>query len=139
MVVDEPALEWTLSMRVSPLLRLLNAVNGRLPLWTWRSAPLLRLREWVARHYLGYGDIDLSFTTASGHETVLLARENYLVDAASASLDGEDLGAPVHLDDNPTVGDVRLQRVPTFVIGGAQARIIDPVEYQRTKELASAR
>lgn len=137
--MDEPDLEWTLSMRAPPLLRLLNAVNAELPLWTWRSAPLLRLREWVARHYLGYGDIDLSFTTASGHETVLLARENYLVHAASASLDGDDLGTPVRLDANPTVGDVPLPRVPSFVVGGAQARIIDPAEYQRATELASAR
>lgn len=51
--MDEPALEWALELTAPPLLRTLNGVEARLPRWTWRVARLRRLREWVARRYLG--------------------------------------------------------------------------------------
>ena len=129
-----PELEWTLSMGASPPLRSLNAVDSALPRWTWRVAPLLRFREWVAQHVLGYGDIRLSFTSASGHEMVLLARENYRVESSSARLDGRHLGQPVTLEENPTVGDVPLPTAPSFVFAEAHAPIVDRAEYRRTKE-----
>lgn len=132
--MDTPTLEWTFSMHAPPLLRLLNTVNAHLPLWTWKFALFLRLREWIARSYLNYGDIELSFTTASGHDTVLLARENYLIHSATARIDGDDLGSLVHLDENPTMGDVPLPTAPSFVLGEAYARIVDQTEYQQTKE-----
>ena len=132
--MEEPALEWTLSMEAPMRFRSLNAIDSTLPRWTWRVAPLLRFREWVARRLLGYGDIRLSFTSASGHEMVLLARENYRVEASEASLDGRPLGEPVTLEENPTVGGVPLPTVPCFVFGEAHAPILDPVEYRRTKE-----
>ena len=131
--MDEPALEWTLSVGASPLLRALNAFNASLPRWTWRSRRLLGLREWVARRYLGYGDVDLSFTAARGHEVVLVAKECYRVVASSARLEGRDLGEPVALEQNPTVGDVRLPAAPSFVVGEAHATILDPEEYRRTR------
>lgn len=136
--MDEPALEWTLSMGAPPLLRWLNAVETALPRWTWRVDRLVRFREWVARRYLGYGDIELSFSTASGHDTVLLGRENYRIDASTARLDGQSLGEPVVLDDNPTIGDVPLPRAPSFVFGEAHTTILDQEEYRRTKEQVRA-
>lgn len=36
-------------MHEPPVLRVLNMVSKRLPLWTWQHAPLLRPREWMAR------------------------------------------------------------------------------------------
>lgn len=134
--MDEPHLEWTLSMGAPPLLRLANTVNSRLPLWTWKRPSLLRLREWMARYYLDYGDIALAFTTASGHETVLVARENYVIHASMAHLDGDDLGEPVTLEETPTVGEVPLPTAPSFVLGEAHAKIVDRTEYRRTKERA---
>lgn len=129
----DPALEWTLSMRAPPLQRVLNAVESVLPRATWRVARLRHVREWVARRYLGYGDVRLSFTTASGHEAVLLARENYRIEAAAASLAGDSLGAPVTLPENPSVGDVPLPKAPNFVFGEAHAAIMDRDEYRRTR------
>ncbi len=137
--VDDPALEWTLSMGAQSPLRALNAVNAALPRWTWRVDALVRLREWVARHYLEYGDIRLSFTTASGHETVLLALENYRIDTTTARLEGRSLGEPVSLDENPTIGDVPLPSAPSFVFGEAHAAIRDEAEYRRAKERVRSR
>lgn len=137
--MDEPALVWRLSMGTSPFLRAVNAVNAAMPGWTWRVGALLRVREWVARHYLGYGDIRLSFTSASGHDVVLLAVENYPIDASTATLAGRNLGEPEVLDENPTVGNVPLPRAPSFVLGQAQAAIRDRAEYQRLKQQVSDR
>lgn len=131
--MDEPALDWRLSMAAPPIMRGLNTLEAALPRWTWRVGTLRRLREWVARRYHGYGDIELAFTSASGHEVVLLARENYRVDASTARLDGQSLGEPVTLDRNPTVGGVALPAAPSFAFGEAQARIDDPDEYRRTR------
>lgn len=131
--VDEPTLDWTMSLDAPTALRAMNGINAAFPLWTWKPGPLLTLREWVARGYLGMGDIRLSFTTASGHEAVLLAQENYFVDESAAVLDEVALGDPVRLAENPTIGDVRLPRVPSFVFGQAQAKITDREEYERTR------
>ncbi len=57
--VDRPQLEWTVWMHEPPVLRLLNTVSKRLPLWTWQHAPLLKVREWMARP-LGMGTITLA-------------------------------------------------------------------------------
>lgn len=131
--VDEPDLVWTMSLDASAPLRALNGMNAALPLWTWKPGPLLALREWVARRYLGMGAIRLSFTTASGHEAVLLAQENYVVDESAAVLDGDALGDPVRLAENPTIGEVPLPRTPSFIFGQAQAEIADRAEYERTR------
>lgn len=131
--MDEPALVWTLSMGAPRLHRVLNAVEGALPLWTWRIRALRRLREAVARHALGYGDIDLSFTTASRHEAVLLARRNYRIEASGATLRGRSLGEPTTLDENPAIGGVALPKAPSFAFGQAQAAIQDRAAYERLR------
>ena len=132
--MDEPPLEWTMSMRAPSLLRALNAVNAALPLWTWRPAPLLRLREWISKRLLGMGDVSLSFRSASGHEVTIMPQEVYFVDDASATFDGDDFGEPVRLETNPTIGGVPTPARPVFVFGQAHMRITDPEEYRRTRE-----
>lgn len=135
----DPALEWTLSMAAPPFLRLLNAVEAALPLWTWRVGALRRFREAVARYYLGYGAIDLAFTAASGHDVVLLARRNYRIETAAATLEGRSLGEPTTLEENPTIAGVRLPTVPSFVFGQAQAAIQDRASYERLRETVRER
>src|SRR5262252_793001 len=49
---DTPALKWTLSATETPILRVLNAVSPRMPMWTWRSDALVRMREELARRVL---------------------------------------------------------------------------------------
>lgn len=131
--MEAPSLEWSLSMDAPPLLRVMNVVESAAPRFTWRSSHLRRFREWVARRYLGYGEIDLAFTTASGHEAVLVARRTYRVASSTAVLEGEPLGEPVALEQNPRIGDVPLPRTPSFVLGEAYTRIRDPEEYRRTR------
>jgi hypothetical protein len=136
--VDRAQLEWTVWMREPPLLRVLNAVSRRLPLWTWRSGPLLRARERMAER-LGMGAVRLAGRMPSGHFGVLMPQRMYFVDRAEVTMAGVDLGTPVRVQDNPMIGDVPLPARGIFAIGQAHWEIRDEVEYRRTRhELTGA-
>ena len=129
--MDSPALEWTLTASATPLLRLLNPVNAALPLASWRSPTLLRAREAMARG-LGMGRLKMSGVMPSGHTGTLMPKEMYFIDDSHATFDGVDLGHPVRLKENPTIGDVPLPARGILAVGGAVWEILDPAEYERT-------
>ena len=131
--VEEPHLEWTVWMQEPRLVRAVNAVSGRLPLWTWRVAPLLRARERVAQQ-LGMGAVKLAGRMPSGHSGVLMPQRLYFIDRARVAIAGVDLGAPVRLRENPTIGGVPLPARGTFAIGQAHWEILDEAEYRRTRQ-----
>lgn len=131
--VDRPHLEWTVWMQEPPHLRALNAVSRRLPLWTWRSTPLLSAREWMAK-LLGMGAVRLAGRMPSGHAGVLMPQRMYFIDRAEVTLAGVDLGTPVGVRDNPMIGDVPLPARGIFAIGQAHWQIRDEVEYHRTRQ-----
>ncbi|MBF6182450.1 hypothetical protein FOH10_16040 [Nocardia otitidiscaviarum] len=123
--VDDPALEWTFTATETPALRLPNALGPRLPLRTWRSRSLLRARE-IAAAALGMGSLRMSGTMPSGHYGTLMPEQMYLITAASAVLDGQDLGNPVRLAENPVIGAVALPARGVLAIGGGMWRIRTP-------------
>ena len=132
--VDEPRLEWTVSMSAPRFHRAVNAANATFPLWTWKPRPLVRAREWVAGRFLDVGEIRFSFTTPSGHDTVLVPAEEYVIHESEAVLEGRSLGEPVHLEANPTIGGVALPTRPSFVFAEAHMEIVDPDEYERARD-----
>lgn len=134
---DDPELSWTMSMIAPASLERVNRINAALPLWTWRNSVFLRLREWLSNRLLDVGEIRLSFTTPSGHDTVIIPEELYGIVDSEAVLDGQSLGEPVSLDENPTIGGVPLPTRPTFTIGQAQLGIPDREEYERTRDTIS--
>lgn len=136
--MDDPPLVWTMTMTAQPFLRALNAVSAQLPLWTWKPAPLLRVREWIAERFLDLGRLRFSFTTPSGHDAVIMPEQMIFIGSSEAVWEGRDLGDPVRLDANPTIGGIPMPCRPTFVIGQAHARITDRAEYRRTRERARA-
>jgi hypothetical protein len=107
-------------------------VSERLPFWTWRHAPLLQMREWMARR-LGMGAITLAGRMPSGHFGVLMPRRMYLIDRARVRLEGVDLGVPIRVHPNPKIGDVPLPARGIFAIGQAHWEICDEAEYHRTR------
>lgn len=132
--MEEPRLVWKMAMTAPPLLRILNTVNTALPLWTWRPIPLQRLREWLAKRLLGMGDLRFSFVSPAGHEAVAIFERVYFIDSSEAVWEGRDLGSPIRLDANPTIGGVALPTRPTFATAQAHARIKDCEEYERTRQ-----
>jgi hypothetical protein len=137
---DAPGLEWDLIATEPPVLRVLNAVGPRLPLWTWRSGALLRARELLAARVLGLGALRLAGTTPSGHAGVLMPQRMYLIAEATAVLDGRDLGLPAAVAPNPAIGGVPLPARGVLAVGQAAWAIRDPDEYARLRaESATAR
>ncbi|MGH3149022.1 MAG: hypothetical protein ACRDTR_24845, partial [Rubrobacter sp.] len=137
--MEDPHLVWTMSMAAPPFLRVMNAVSGSLPLWSWKPAPLLWMRQWMARRLLGMGDIRLSFEMPSGQDTTIMPERIFFIEASKPVLDGRDLREPVRLAENPTIGGIPLPARPTFAIGQAHMRIEDHEEYRLTRENARSK
>jgi hypothetical protein len=136
--MEAPRLVWTMAMTAPPLLQVMNAVSAALPLWAWRAAPLRRFAEGVAKWFLGLGTLHFSFVAPSGQDAVLVPQQFFFIEASEATWAGQDLGEPVRLAANPTIGGIPLPVRPTFVVGQAHARIKDPDAYQRTRERVRA-
>jgi hypothetical protein len=131
-LVDTPSLEWTVTASDTTVLRFLNAIGARLPMWTWRPRALLRARELLARR-LGAGELKLTGVMPSGHVGTLMPQRMYFVSESKATLGGIDLGRPTRTDVNPTIGAVPLPARGILAIGQGVWTIRDPVEYERTK------
>jgi hypothetical protein len=135
--VDSPNIEWMLTATDSRLLRLLNSASALMPVWTWRPHALIRAREVLARR-LGMGALQLSGRMPSGHRGTIMPERIYFVEESHATLDGIDLGRPTHWRRNPTIGDVPLPARGVLGIGGGAWRILDRVEYERTRAETAA-
>lgn len=131
MIVDRPALEWTLSMSQGPALAAVNAIHSVLPLSSWRPNALLAAREWLAEHVLGLGPVDLSGRLPNGMPGTLMPGRIYRIHAATATLDGHDLGPPVRLTTPPHFGGFALPSSPLFAVGEAHVETPDHEEYER--------
>jgi hypothetical protein len=131
--MDAPRLEWTLTATETPILRVLNATSPRLPMWTWRSGRLVRVRELLVRGILGMGDIRLSGTMPSGHVGILMPERLYFIDHAAAVLSGDDLGHTACVSPNPQIGQVPLPARGVLAVGQAAWEILDNDEYTRTR------
>lgn len=136
--MDQPALEWSFEIQRTMPLALLNALNGPLPLSTWRHRSLIAVREWAAR-LLGLGQVHLAGMSPSDQRVVVAMKRMYWVDRSTASLQGRDLGSPVTLDESPRIGGWPLPRRGVFAIGEAHVTITDPGEYERQRDAAVRR
>ena len=130
--MESPSLEWTLTAHSTRVLNVLNAMSARLPLSTWRPAPLVHAREQLARA-LGMGHLQMSGVMPSGHTGTLMPQRMYYIDDAHAVFDGADLGKPTRMAENPTIGDVPLPARGVLAIGQAVWKILDQAEYERTR------
>ena len=130
--MPDPALDWTLTARSTPLLSVLNAVSPAMPLSTWRFDSLVRARE-LAAQVLGLGRLQMRGTMPSGHVGLLMPQRMYFIDEAQATLDGRVFGRPTRLDRNPTIGEVALPARGTLAIGQAMWEIRDADEFDRLR------
>lgn len=131
--MDQPALDWTLTARSNWLLDALNAASAALPLATWRPRALLRARESLAQA-MGVGRLQLSGVMPSGHVGTLMPQQMFFVEDSRATLDGLDLGRPVHLRENPAIGGVPLPARGILAMGEAMWRIRDAAEFERARQ-----
>jgi hypothetical protein len=135
--MEQPALEWTLTASSTWLLGALNAASAALPLATWRTRPLLWARELMAQA-LGMGHLQLCGVMPSGHTGTLMPQRMFFVDDSRARFDGLDLGRPVHLRENPTIGGVALPARGILAMGEAMWRVRDAAEFERARQATAA-
>ena len=135
--MTDPSLDWTVTAHSTRVLTFVNAVSAKLPLASWRPQTLVRARERIA-HRLGMGHIQLNGVMPSGHIGHLMPEQMFFIDEARATLNGADLGRPVRLPSNPTIGEFRLPSRGVLVKGGALWDILNPVEYERTRAATGA-
>ena len=119
-------------MHAPPILRLLNGVSRRLPLWIWQHERLLKPREWIARE-LKMGTLNLAGTMPSGHDGILMPQQVYFINHAHVTLDGRDLGNPVRVPRTRTLVGLRSRHVGSLrsgkpIGGSATPRNIDARE-----------
>jgi hypothetical protein len=124
--VDEPQLEWHVSMATPPLFKVMNAISPRLPEPLWRAPTTLRAFEWLGKTLFDLGDITLTGTAPNGHYTVLMPQRMFLITRARARLNGHDLGRPIRSAENPAIGAVNLPARPVFAVGRAYFKIQNP-------------
>ena len=98
---------------------------------------MIRARERLARS-LGIGEIQLSGVMPSGHTGLLMPKQMYFIEESRAVFAGRDLGHPVHLELSPKIGELPLPARGMLAVGGAVWKILDPVEYERTRSETSA-
>jgi hypothetical protein len=128
-----PALDWRVEVTDTSLLRILNGISSRLPLWTWKRDSLLHAREFMARRLLGMGPIRLRGRMPSGHIATLMPQRMYFIESSSAVFNGEDLGRPAHRADPIDIGGVPLPCRGVLAVGQGAWEILDPLEYARAR------
>jgi hypothetical protein len=131
--MDEPALDLTVDLSTTRLLRALNLVSPQMPLWTWKTPSPVRARELIAERLLGMGAIRLHGVMASGHVGTLMPERMYFIDRAAATFDRRDLERPERATQAPDIGGASLPARGILAVGQAAWKILDPAEYQRTR------
>lgn len=135
--MPEPLLDWRVSLYESPLLRVINVVHPRLPAATWRSTALVSAREFMIRR-LGMGAVRLRHSVPNGQQARMMPQRIYLIDSSSAQLNGEDLGQPTTLADNPVIGNTVMPARGVFAFGRTTFTTKDRREYTQTIEELTA-
>ncbi len=134
--MDDPKLEWTVWMEEPMIMRLLNSISKRMPLWTWKHVSWLKPREKMAS-MLGLGNIKLSGVMPSGHFGILMPQQIFLIKQSKVLFEGIDLGTPVMIHPNPKIGDISLPARGVFAIGQAHWEILNEQEYHKTRTALS--
>lgn len=130
--METPKLELNVSMGTTFLFKLMNVISPRLPERLWRASFMLRSMEWMGRVFFRMGHVNLSGNVPNGQFSILMPRRMYIIKSATAILDGENLGSPTKIKENPRIGDLKFPNRPIFGVGGGYFEIQDPEEYQRT-------
>ena len=114
--MEKPSLEWTLSIKPSSgLLNLVNNVNTKIPYRFLRSGFMRRIQEVMARYVFNLGDLNFSFITPTQKDAMIVMEAFYYIDDSKAIWQGKDLGEQINLKRNPSIGNIALPRIPSFV------------------------
>jgi hypothetical protein len=117
--VPEAALSWSTTFRTSAVTAVLNGVGSVLPDRWWRSDRFLSLLGPVAGAALRAGHVALAGSVPNGQHFQANPLRVWLVEGATASLDGVDLGRPAPLAEQARLGDFWIPQRGVFAVGRA--------------------
>jgi len=113
------ALHWELTLRPTPVTRLMSAVSGAAPERLWRSQHFLKAMGAVASPLLGAGRIGLTGHVPNGQSFAVRPRYMWFVAGSRAVLGGQDLGTPTALPVQDKLGDFWIPQRGILMLGTA--------------------
>lgn len=119
LAVPTVGLEWSTTMRSTPVTTVLNAVGAILPDRLWRTSPVLSAMGFVAGHALRAGHVQLSGFAPNGQHFIANPMRIWVVADATAALGDVAFGSIGKLDKQATLGDFAIPQRGVFAIGRA--------------------
>lgn len=110
-------LDWTITLRSTPLTTAMSAACNALPDPLWRGEVFSRMMGAVASAFLRTGRLALIGGTPNGQSYVARPRRIWLVEDSSATLAGVSLGVPAPLAEQQALGDFWLPQRGLFMVG----------------------
>ena len=115
--VPEVGLAWTSSLTSTPITSVLNVVGRMLPGPAWRYRPLLSAMGPMAGRALRAGRVGMVGSTPNDQSFIANPLRMWVIDDASAQLDGVDLGAVGPLGEQARLGDFWIPQRGVFSVG----------------------
>jgi hypothetical protein len=101
-------LAWQVTLRSSPMTRLLTALIRPMPERAWRLPAVRRCFGLAAEAAFATGRLNLAGRTPNGHRFLIHARQLWLVDTSTARAGGHDLGPTGPLPAQAALEDLKL-------------------------------
>lgn len=124
LVVRADEVEWSMTMRATTSTRAMNLLVWMTPAPLLRRPGFLRLVERLLP-VLGLGRVSLVGTAPNGQSFEVTGQDVWKVVGGRATVDGEDVGPPGVLDEQPRLGDYWVPR-DIFAVIEAHFEALDP-------------
>jgi hypothetical protein len=112
-------LDWQMSLTTSNATRLMNSLGSVLPDSWWHSQRILAVMSRLIPPMLHTGELRLTGVTPNGQRFTVNPSLSWLIEEATATLDGSDLGEVGRAPTQGKLGDFRVPQRGIFAIGRA--------------------
>jgi hypothetical protein len=123
-------LTWQLTLRASPMTRLVNVMALLIPERAFQMPVVLRSMGLAADVALGAGRMNLAGRTPNGHRFIMSPRRLWLVDRSTAQVGGRSIGPPGPLEVQAALEDLQVPQRGLFAT--ASARLERPARGRTT-------
>ena len=112
-------LAWQVTLRSSPITRLLNWIGPLMPERAWQMPAVLRTASLAADAAFGTGRMNLTGRTPNGYRFVMSPRQLWVIDASTARVCGQHVGPMSPLGQQATLEDMRIPQRGLFAVAAA--------------------
>ncbi|MFB7251007.1 hypothetical protein [Microbacterium sp. NPDC056234] len=119
-IADDIDLRWDVVLAETGMTRMMSGMASALPEGFWRNGVFLSALGAVAGPSLRAGRVGMTGRTPNRQLFRARVQRMWIVEDASASLRGEDLGAVSPLSEQTRLGDFWMPQRGIFMVGGAE-------------------